>query len=114
MKLKTPSLLFFLFSTIGLLAASAATADQGVDQFKALKCSMCHPMASHDVEATIKKVEMQGPDLSTIGDEHDAAWLKKWLLQEVELEGKKHKSKWKGSTEDLEAISAWMATLKKE
>ena len=59
----------------------------------------------------IQSEKTAGPDLSTIGDKHDAAWITKWCMREVEKEGKTHKSEYKGTKEDLQAIANWLATL---
>lgn len=113
MKLRTVKLILVLVAA-GLLATSAGAADnENVTQFKALKCNMCHSLEKFEVEATITKAEMLGPDLSDVGSTRDAEWMKKWILQEVEIEGKTHKSKWKGTPKELEAVATWLATLKK-
>ncbi|HVS64372.1 MAG TPA: hypothetical protein VMT85_12815 [Thermoanaerobaculia bacterium] len=116
MKLHAPFKLVLCLSVAGLLLAGAGAAedeDKNVKLYETLKCNMCHALERFGVEATVTKADMLGPDLGDVGSQRDAEWLKKWLLQEVELEGKSHKSKWKGTPKDLEAISAWLATLKK-
>lgn len=118
MKFKTPLALILFLSIFGLVAATASAAEhkdaeKNVAQFTTLKCNMCHSLERFEVKATITKEEMLGPDLGYVGDQHDAEWITQWLEGKVELEGKTHKSKWKGTAKDLEEISAWLATLKK-
>ncbi|HVS15577.1 MAG TPA: hypothetical protein VMV46_16755 [Thermoanaerobaculia bacterium] len=106
----------FMIAALALLGASAGVADaheKGVAEFKALECNKCHALARFAVEPTIKSEKMHGPDLGEIGSTHDAEWMQKWLLKEVELEGKTHKSKWEGTPKQLESISAWLASLEK-
>ena len=67
------------------------------------------------IERKSKSEKTKGPDLSTIGSEHDAAWLAKWLRQEVAGEdGKKHSKEWKGTPEQLQQVSDFLAALKKK
>ena len=107
-----------------LLAAPAqAAAADGPDPagmagkavFVDLKCSICHSIDSLAIERKSKSEKTKGPDLSTIGSEHDAAWLAKWLRQEVAGEdGKKHSKEWKGTPEQLQQVSDFLAALKKK
>jgi hypothetical protein len=60
----------------------------------------------------IQSEKTAGPDLSKVGGLHDAAWIVKWCMREVEKDGKTHKSEYKGTKEDLQAIADWLATLK--
>jgi len=116
MKLRTIPKLALLLTVAGLLLASAGAAadkDKNVILFETLKCNMCHSLERYEIEATVTKEEMLGPDLGDVGDRHDAEWIRKWLLQEVDKDGKNHKSKWKGTDKDLENLAAWLTTLKK-
>jgi hypothetical protein len=110
---------------IALICAAAAPAKAedaaGLKIFKQAKCTQCHSIdalkiskvkSDEDEEAVLdengKKIEP--PDLSAVGKDHDAAWFAKWLKKEVEVEGHKHKKKFKGSEEDLKVISEWLAS----
>jgi cbb3-type cytochrome oxidase cytochrome c subunit len=110
-----------------LLAAGAATALSGQGArladgetgatggkavFLAQKCNMCHSVASHDIEATTKSEKMKGPDLSDVGNRHDADWFPGFLKKETELNGKKHGKEVKASDEELAALVGWLAGLK--
>ncbi len=93
-------------------AAAAEAAPSGLELFTASKCSLCHSIASQKVEATVKSETMRGPDLSDVGNRHDAPWMTRWLHHEEELHGKKHKGQFKGSDEQLQQLVAWLASLK--
>lgn len=97
--------------------SSASAATQGDDakavkQFVALECNKCHALERFDVEATIKSEKLKGPDLSAVGSERDAAWIRAWILKETDIDGVKHKAKWEGTNKQLDSVSDWLATLK--
>jgi mono/diheme cytochrome c family protein len=94
------------------LTAAAKADDAGQKAFDANKCSNCHSIEKLKMARKIQSEKTAGPDLSTIGDKHDAAWITKWCMREVEKDGKQHKSEYKGTKEDLQAIANWLATLK--
>jgi mono/diheme cytochrome c family protein len=110
---------------IALICATAAPAKAedaaGLKIFKQGKCTQCHSIdalkitkvkSDDDEDAVLdengKKIDP--PDLSGVGKDHDAAWFAKWLKKEVEVEGHKHKKKFKGSEEDLKVITEWIAS----
>jgi hypothetical protein len=97
-------------------ASAAETAGPpGMQAFVALKCSLCHSVESAGIERKSKSEKTKGPDLSTIGSSHDAAWLGQWLREEVaNADGKKHGKDFKGTPEQLEQVTGWLATLKKK
>jgi cytochrome c2 len=97
---------------LALAATAARAADAGQKAFEANKCNNCHSIEKLKMERKIPSEKTAGPDLSKIGDEHDAAWIEKWCMREVEDDGKKHKSEYKGTKKDLQAIAAWLATMK--
>jgi len=110
--------------TLPLLAAPApAAAAAGGDPagmpgkavFVDMKCSLCHSVDSLAIERKSKSEKTKGPDLSAIGSEHDAAWLAKWLRHEIAAEdGKKHSKEWKGTPEQLQQVTEFLAALKKK
>jgi hypothetical protein len=53
---------------------------------------------------------MKGPDL--VGLSVDAATLKPYLKGETEINGTKHKKKFTGSEEELQAIVDWLVEQK--
>lgn len=97
-----------------LAAASSDTAaPAGKVAFVDLKCSICHSIDSQAIERKSKSEKTKGPDLSTIGATHDADWFPKFLRKEVaNADGKKHGKDFKGTPEQLEQISQFLATLK--
>lgn len=77
--------------------------------FLADKCNGCHSIESAGIK---KKANQKPPDLSTIGKDHTADWLEKYLKKEETLNGEKHIKKFKGSDEDLTKLAKWFETLK--
>ena len=80
--------------------------------FEELKCNRCHALEKFEIEATTTSEKMLGPDLSDVGAKRDAEWLAKFLQREIELDGSKHKSPWKGDEKQLESLSKWLASLR--
>jgi cbb3-type cytochrome oxidase cytochrome c subunit len=107
---------FLLFiSAIVALFAFAFSFSQSDDLdgqqiFMDSKCTKCHLVES--LEITSKKDDAK--DLSNIGADHDAEFLKKYLVKEETLAKKKHKTKFKGSEAELDALVNWLLTLKTE
>ena len=100
-----------LLASMPLLAEEAP----GKEVFIAQKCDQCHSVASAAIQHTSKVEKLVGPDLDGIGDRHDAEWMTKLVKREVEgASGKKHLKPFKGTDEELQAIIAWLATLKDE
>ena len=94
-------------------AGGDASPPPGHTAFVALKCSICHSIESRGIERKSKSEKTKGPDLSTIGATHDAAWIAKFLRNEVTDEnGKKHDKEFKGTPEQLQQISEFLASLK--
>jgi mono/diheme cytochrome c family protein len=111
---------------MALICATAAPAKAedaaGLKLFKQGKCVQCHSIDAlkitkvksdgDDDDAVLdengKKIDP--PDLSGVGKDHDAAWFAKWLKKEVEVDGHKHKKKYKGSEDDLKVITEWIAS----
>ena len=101
----------------GMVSAAGGTGG-GEPAGKALfvdqKCSMCHSVDAVGIERKSKSDKMKGPDLSTVGDEHDAAWIAAFVKQEETLDGEKHDKPYKGTDEDLQAIADWLASMKSD
>ena len=95
-----------------LTVPMAAQAAGGKDLFLANKCNKCHEIKSEGVAPIEAKEGIK--DLSGVGKKHDAEWIKKWLMKEVEMEGKKHKfGAWKGTPAELDTIAGWLHGLTK-
>lgn len=98
-----------------VLASSAqASHDAGQKAFEANKCINCHSIEKLAMERKVKSEKMAGPDLSKVGDDHDATWIVKFALREVEKDGKQHKSEYKGTKKDIEVIADWLAAMKSD
>lgn len=111
---------------IALICATAAAPAKAEDSaglklFKQNKCTQCHSIdslkiskvKSDDDEDDAKDEngkKLEPPDLSGAGKDHDAAWFAKWLKKEVEVDGHKHKKKFKGSEEELKVVSDWIVS----
>ncbi len=105
-------------TVLGLLAPSIAHAD-GKQLFLDAKCNKCHTVEAQEIAVLPRTdgkeadADKKPVDLSKVGGEHDAAFVKSWLLREIDQEGKKHKApKYKGTEEDLTTLSTWVAGLK--
>jgi hypothetical protein len=109
-------LFVFLAASPATLAVEESTeASSAVPEvFTAHKCNLCHSIESLGVERRSKSEKTKGPDLSDVGNHHDAAWMAGWLRQEETLEGEKHQREFKGSDEELKALVDWLVTLKAE
>ena len=97
--------------TAGLLITpAAARQDDGETEFGESTCARCHSVEARETEATVAE-RMQGPDLSTIGAKHDAAWIVAYIKQEETLDGEAHRARFRGEDDELAAIAAWLESL---
>jgi mono/diheme cytochrome c family protein len=97
-----------------VLCAATATAsaqDAGKEAFLSNNCNRCHAIESEGIEATVKSKRMRGPDLSTIGEDRDAAWLVDYIQKEARANDREHPVAWKGSDDELKAMAEWLASL---
>jgi mono/diheme cytochrome c family protein len=94
--------------TVGV--AQAAEPPDGKQIFLAPKCNRCHSIPPAGIEATTTSDKLKGPDLVDL--DHDAEWLEKYLIKEVELCGKLHKKELKGTDEVLDAVVDWLLAQK--
>lgn len=92
--------------------AGALAQDAGQKAFEANKCNNCHSVEKLGIERKIASEKMAGPDMSKVGDKHDAAWIVKFAMREVKLDDKTHKNEYKGTKEDLQTIADWLAAMK--
>ena len=90
----------------------AQAQDAGQKAFEANKCNNCHSIDKLKIVRKIASEKMAGPDLSKVGEKHDAAWITKWLMREVKIEDKTHKNEYKGTKEDLKTLADWLAAMK--
>jgi hypothetical protein len=111
-----------------LLVAPRADAADGKTLYVESGCNKCHSILAEGIEATGEddeeaeddpfadpdEEEAEPGDLSGLGKtwEHDGeGGLQKWLMKRLEIDGEKHKKRFKGSKSDLEALTAWLMTL---
>jgi cbb3-type cytochrome oxidase cytochrome c subunit len=134
---------FVLITAIVTLAGgTAAAADSGLDTFVQKRCYTCHTIASRagdvdkakaafmkeqGVEASGEEAEekdKRGGDLSDVGKKRKAEWLKTFLKNPKpefkddatcqDAARKKDRKKFKGSDQELDALVAFLMTLKQE
>lgn len=99
---------------LGLMAQGVAfqvDTEAGQVAFVSAGCSRCHSVEVQGIEATIAVERMRGPDLSGIGDEHDAEGLTSFVKREASIDGVEHRVPYTGSDEDLLALSEWLVEL---
>lgn len=105
--------LLFVIAIIGLYGfAFSLNAEEpsGKKIFVDSKCSMCHSVESADI--TSKKKD--AIDMSGVGNKNNAEFLAKYLTKKEKLNDKEHKTAFKGTEEDLQALAAWLESLKTE
>jgi mono/diheme cytochrome c family protein len=104
--------LIMLAGFTGVLFAQEGT--DGKTIFTANKCQACHSVTAAGVEAgPVEEGEEPGSDLSSVGIERAAEWITAYLEKKEAINGKKHMKKFKGTPDDLKALSAWLAEQKK-
>jgi len=112
-------LVFIVF--FALLGAKVSAQEETMDGkaiFIANKCTSCHTIQAAGVDVVKKEGEDEGekddkaPDLSSVGTEHDAAWLIGYLTKKETLHDKKHMKKFKGADSDLKTLMDWLASQK--
>jgi cytochrome c2 len=68
------------------------------------KCSLCHLIRSHGGKV--------GPELTMVGAKRDAEWLRMFMKEPKAMVPKAKMLPFKGTDEELEAVVAYMASLK--
>ena len=96
--------------SIGQMTATARAQETGEAAFSEAGCGRCHSVEAVEIAATVPE-RMRGPDLSTIGNDHDAAWVIGVVKQEIELEERTHRLPYRGGDEELSAIADWLVGL---
>ena len=96
----------------GLQAEEEDTTAAGEKLFGKYKCATCHSVEAAGIERKGDEDEdEEGPDLSGAGLEHEAEWMAKYLLKKEKLNDEKHEKKFRGKEEELETLTAWLATM---
>ena len=95
----------------GIMSLSAE--DDPAKLFVANKCVKCHEISSLGIVSVSDKDPSEIKDLSQAGmDFNSIDAVKAYLLREVEKDGKKHKTKFKGEERELQLLATWILTLK--
>lgn len=97
---------------LGLVAAGAPLKAEsegpGRQVLTDQKCNLCHSISAAGIEAKTTSEKLKGPDLTGVGEKHQAAWLAQYLKKEVEQNGKAHMKPFKGSDEELQSLIDWL------
>jgi cytochrome c5 len=100
-----------------LAAAGDVKQAKGQQVFVDMKCGMCHGVSTAGIESKTKSEKMYGGDLAKLklGDGWDnEEAVMKYIKQESELDGEKHKKGFKGTDEELQALVDWLLEQKAE
>ena len=101
--------------------AADKKAPDGKPIFTQYKCASCHSIEAQGI--TKKKGEAaepaegaetarKPPDLSSVGKDHNAAWITAYLKKKEARDGKKHLKMFRGTDAELATLAAWLETLK--
>ena len=97
-------LVAFLFPHIIPSAQAAGEAALGEKVYSAKRCAACHVIQG--------KGGKLGPPLSSIASKRDEQWLKAFLKDPKAINPESKMSRFKGTDEELEALVAYLLTLK--
>ena len=124
-----PTLLAVLLFATALIAAGGHAQDAkeepkvpaGQHAFLKYKCNSCHTLEAAKVvkvedeeEAKDSSSKRKPPDLSGVGKKHTAAWMEKYLTKKEMIDGERHSKKFRGTEDELKAVTAWLETFKVE
>ena len=111
-----------------LFAGPAGAEDEGKAKFLEYKCNKCHAVESQGIEvlagddeeevdewAEEGEEEIDPPDLSNAGPDFESPdEITEWIKKKSERNGRLHKSKLRAPKKDIDAIAAWVFSLRKE
>lgn len=104
--------LLFVSAIVALFAFafsfSQSTDPDGKQIFLDSKCDKCHSVESLQIVSTGKKPV----DLSNAGALGTVEVLKNYMLKQGKINEEEHKTKFKGSDEELTALVNWLSGLK--
>ena len=99
-----------LATTTGAWAQADSTLiAKGETTFADKKCVLCHVIKEKG--GTVGPLA-RGPDLSTVGAQRDAEWLKAFLKDPKAVTPNAKMMAFKGTQEELEALVAYLGSLK--
>lgn len=105
----TASLLTCSFVLIGFaLAQNNSEKTIFVNQ----KCNLCHSLSTQGIEAKTMSERLKGPDLVNLASKHKSKWISRYLKKKVKMNGKLHKTSFKGTDEELQALVDWLLEQK--
>ena len=121
------SWLFWIFVVL-LIPSTAVPTDRNGRQKNPLSifldygCEKCHtitslgivrPESEEEIDEEIDGEEADlPPDLSTVGNRYDAEWISLYLRKKTDIEGRKHKKRFKGKKEERRILAEWLAGLR--
>ena len=89
--------------------ADSALIAKGETTFADKKCILCHVIKGNG--GTVGPLA-RGPDLSTVGGQRDAQWLKAFIKDPKAVNPNAKMMAFKGTEEELEALVAYLGSLK--
>ena len=92
--------------SLGFAQGGKALVEKGQKIYTEKKCSMCHK-----IEGVGGKI---GPDLSDVGSKRDAEWIKGFLKDPKSVIPETKQPPFKGTDEELDAVVAYLMSLKKQ
>lgn len=106
--------LLFVFGIVVLYGFAYSTSivddPDGKSVFVDKKCQMCHTVQSFEITSNKK----DATDLSSVGNEMSVELIVSYLKKETEFNGKLHPPAFRGTDEELQALSVWLGSLKAE
>lgn len=108
---KSIFIMLILFTGLIIIEAQSTEEPKGKILFKENKCISCHAI---ETQGFVKKGKSTAPDLSNVGAEHTVEWLKKYVTKQETLNNLKHTVSFKGNEEELNILTEWLASLKKD
>jgi mono/diheme cytochrome c family protein len=99
--------IFFITATLAW--AQVDVVDKGEKVFVDKKCIPCHAVKG---KGGIVGPTARGPDLDMVGAQRDAPWLRMFLKDPKAINPKSKMMAFKGTEEELEALVAYLGSLK--
>ncbi len=112
---------FFSVIVAGLIFIAfvppAGAGETGLEIFKEYGCNQCHSVRAAGIgdmkfEDEEDEYDPRPPDLSDAGLKRDGKWIVKYLRKKIDIEGRKHKKRFKGTKEEFKTLRDWLLTLK--
>ena len=107
--LSVPAGIAFLCSDY---ASPAYAADEsgaaGKKIFLDQHCNLCHSLEVDGIQRIIKSPAAAGPDLGGVVAKKGPEWTTKWLRQEVEIDGKKHRKTIHLGDQQVATLVSWL------